>query len=179
MKKTLFVILLLLIVPASFAQFGQVDTSAGIADTIRIQKDSMSTKVDTVKKDTMAQYLQYLKYKAAKDSADKEVIYQGAKHSAEFPGETAAFRFFLEKNMQYPPAALANKIQGKVYVTFVVDKTGVIKYPKIHTSLGYGCDEEALRLVRKMPKWKPGIWYDEKPVHTWVTMAIPFVLPKQ
>jgi TonB family protein len=169
MKRTFFLILLVLIVPVSFAQFGQVDTSATIVDTV-------VSKVDTIRVDTTT--AQYLKYKAAKDSADKEIIYEGAHHSAEFPGGGPAFRYFLEKNMMYPPAAKANKIQGKVYVTFVVDKKGVIKYPKIQKSLGYGCDEEAIRLVKKMPKWEPGIWYDDQPIHTRVTMAIPFTLPK-
>ncbi len=151
------------------AQFGTVDTSAVTVDTLGSEVDAESVK------DTLAQSQ---RYKAVQDSIAKEKIYEGAQYSAEFPGGGPAFRYFIEKNMIYPPLAKANKIEGKVFVTFVVDKKGVVKHPAIHKSLGYGCDEEAIRLVKKMPKWKPGIWYDDNPVHTRVTTSIPFVLPK-
>ncbi len=175
--KYLFIILILLLSVAPVnAQFGDVDTSATLVDTSAT--DTMAAKVDTVILDSAA-LARLAKYKAAKDSADKEIIYEGAQHSAEFPGGGPAFRYFIEKNMIYPPAAKANKIEGKVFVSFVVDKKGVIKHVTLHKGLGYGCDEEAIRLAKKMPKWQPGIWYDDNPIHTRVTMSIPFVLPKE
>jgi len=137
------------------AQFGNVDTN--------------SVKVDTA--------AQTKRYNAIQDSIANEKIYDAAEYAPEYVGGGPAFGFFIEKNMIYPVQAIQNNIQGKVYVTFVVDKKGVVKDPKIHKSLGYGCDEEAIRLVKKMPKWKPGITYDQK-VNTRVTMAIPFVIKK-
>lgn len=151
------------------AQFGTVDTSATIVDTMVVADTVVAVDTTTA---------QWIRYKAIQDSTANEKIYEGAQHSAEFPGGGPAFRYFIEKNMSYPPLAKANNIEGKVFVTFVVDKKGVVKHPSIHKSLGYGCDEEAIRLVKKMPKWKPGIWYDDNPIHTRVTMSIPFVLPK-
>ena len=60
---------------------------------------------------------------------------------------------YLGKNIKYPTIA-KNNIQGRVYVTFVVDKDGKVKDAKCY--VGGGCDEEALRVVKNMPEWKPG-----------------------
>lgn len=175
MKYIILIVFLSFSFAGTYAQFGEVDTSATKIDTLNSEVDTLSA-VDTVPaKDTLAQWE---RHKAIQDSIANEKIYEGAQHTAEFPGGGPAFRYFIEKNMSYPPLAKANNIEGKVFVTFVVDKKGVVKHPTIHKSLGYGCDEEAIRLVKKMPKWKPGIWYDDNPVHTKVTMSIPFVLPK-
>src|SRR5688572_13476872 len=177
MKYIILILLLSFSFVGTYAQFAEVDTSSTIVDTLSSEVDTLSAvDVDTVVIDTTT--AQYIRYKAVQDSIANEKVYEGAQHAAEFPGGGPAFRYFIEKNMSYPPLAKANNIEGKVFVTFVVDKKGVVKHPVIHKSLGYGCDEEAIRLVKKMPKWKPGIWYDDNPVHTKVTMSIPFVLPK-
>ena len=73
-----------------------------------------------------------------------------------FPGGEAKLFEYLQKNIKYPPVARENGIQGRVYVTFVVDKEGKIRDAKILRGIGGGCDEEALRVVRAMPDWKAG-----------------------
>jgi protein TonB len=73
-----------------------------------------------------------------------------------FPGGEGKLFEYLQKNIKYPPVARENGIQGRVYVTFVVDKDGKIKDAKILRGIGGGCDEEALRVVRSMPQWKAG-----------------------
>ncbi len=73
-----------------------------------------------------------------------------------FPGGEAKLFEYLQKNIKYPPVARENGIQGRVYVTFVVDKEGKIRDAKILRGIGGGCDEEALRVVRTMPQWKAG-----------------------
>ncbi len=65
----------------------------------------------------------------------------------EYPGGKKAFREFIQKNLQYPAQALENKIEGRVYVRFRVDGNGKVVFAEITRSIGYGCDEEALRLV--------------------------------
>ena len=73
-----------------------------------------------------------------------------------FPGgEEELFRF-LGKNIKYPAMAKDAGIKGMVYVNFVVWIDGTIKDVKVLRGIGGGCDEEAMRVVKSMPKWKPG-----------------------
>ena len=58
--------------------------------------------------------------------------------------------------MKYPQMARESHIEGPVYIEFVVEKDGSISNTKLLRGIGGGCDEEALRVVRNMPKWKPG-----------------------
>ena len=74
----------------------------------------------------------------------------------EFPGGEDALYEFLAKNIKYPQYAKDNKIQGRVFVQFVVEKDGTITNPKVIRDIGGGCGEEALRVVKMMPKWEPG-----------------------
>ena len=74
----------------------------------------------------------------------------------EYPGGTQALYTFLAKNIKYPKTAKKNNVEGIVYVKFVVDENGNVKNPVIIRGIGAGCDEEVIRVVKKMPKWKPG-----------------------
>ena len=74
----------------------------------------------------------------------------------EFPGGQEALYKYLAENLHYPEQAKANKVQGKVYVSFTVKADGSIANAKVERGIGGGCDEEALRVVKAMPKWKPG-----------------------
>lgn len=75
----------------------------------------------------------------------------------QFPGGgEAALIKYLQSNIKYPAMARENGIEGIVYVTFVVDRDGKVKDAKILRGKGAGLDEEALRVVRSMPDWKPG-----------------------
>ncbi|UOQ55580.1 energy transducer TonB [Hymenobacter cellulosivorans] len=84
------------------------------------------------------------------------VIYHTAEEMPSFPGGEAAFTKFLRAKIQYPTTALNHGTSGKVHVSFVVDEQGHILDPKVVKGLGFGLDEEALRLVRIMPWWNPG-----------------------
>ena len=74
----------------------------------------------------------------------------------EFPGGMGELMKFLAKNIKYPPLAKESGIQGRVFINFVVEPTGAISNVKILRGIGGGCDEEAVRVVESMPKWKPG-----------------------
>ncbi len=63
---------------------------------------------------------------------------------------------WIAVNVRYPEAAKAAGLEGRVLVEFIVEKDGSLTDPKVLRSIGGGCDEEALRLVRTMPKWTPG-----------------------
>ncbi len=74
----------------------------------------------------------------------------------EFPGGEAARNEFLDKNMQYPTMAKEQGIQGKVWLSFIVDKFGNVSNVEVLRGIGGGCDEEAVRVVSMMPRWTPG-----------------------
>lgn len=74
----------------------------------------------------------------------------------EFPGGLSALYEFLKDNVNYPEFAKKVNIQGTVYVSFVVEKDGSVSNVEILRGIGGGCDEEAVRVVKSMPPWKPG-----------------------
>ncbi|MFN3529509.1 MAG: energy transducer TonB [Bacteroidia bacterium] len=73
-----------------------------------------------------------------------------------FPGGDQALLEYMAKNTKYPPLARENGLQGIVVVTFVVDEKGNINNVQVLRGIGGGCDEEAIRVVKSMPPWKPG-----------------------
>jgi protein TonB len=74
----------------------------------------------------------------------------------EFPGGTAEMYKYLSKNIKYPSAASRANVSGRVFMSFVVNTDGSIQDVSVLKGLGFGCDEEAIRVVKAMPKWKPG-----------------------
>ncbi len=94
----------------------------------------------------------------------------------EFPGGVEAMYKFLQENIKYPPLALENGIEGRVYVTFVVEEDGTITEPRVLRDIGGGCGREAIRVVKLMPKWKPGK-QSGKPVRVQYNLPINFTLP--
>jgi periplasmic protein TonB len=75
-----------------------------------------------------------------------------------FPGGEEKMMAFIKKNIRYPELERQAGISGTCYITFVVEKSGKIREAKILRGVpgGPGCDKEALRVINKMPKWKPG-----------------------
>jgi len=85
---------------------------------------------------------------------------------------------YLTKNLRFPKAAEEAKIKRIVFVSFLVLKDGTVAQPKLlKKKIGYGCDEEALRLVKAMPKWKPGK-KDGKLADIEVALPIQFIYKK-
>ncbi|UOQ75756.1 energy transducer TonB [Hymenobacter sp. 5516J-16] len=74
----------------------------------------------------------------------------------EFMGGDAALAKYFQRNLRYPPQALRAGIEGKVYMSFTVNSDGSITDVSVLKGLGYGTDEEASRVIRQMPAWKPG-----------------------
>jgi len=94
----------------------------------------------------------------------------------EFTGGHAAFVKYLNRNLRYPEAAVDRGIQGKVLVSFIIEKDGQLSNIKIIRGIGNGCEEEAIRVLEKSPKWKPGIQNKQK-VRVAYTLPINFSLP--
>lgn len=93
----------------------------------------------------------------------------------EFPGGDAALKSYLSRNIYYPAIAKENNIQGKVYCRFVVDKEGYVTNVNVVRGIGYGCDDEAVRVIKAMPRWKPGM-QNGKAVNVSYTLPIVFKL---
>ena len=104
---------------------------------------------------------------------DVDPIFTVVESMPEFPGGEAMLEKFLKDNLQYPELARIGGIQGKVYVTFVVDEKGNITDIRLLRGIGGGCDEEALRVVKLMPKWIPGK-QNGMPVRVIVTLPVKF-----
>ena len=110
-----------------------------------------------------------------KKTANDKVL-EKAEVMPEFPGGDQAMMDFVAKNVQYPQEARDKEISGRVLVGFIVEKDGSIADVKVVKGIGGGCDEEAVRVVKAMPKWKPG--KDKgKPVR--VSYMMPFTFKLQ
>lgn len=105
----------------------------------------------------------------------EEKIYTQVDEMPEFPGGPIALRNYLSNGTKYPEKATASKIQGKVFVYFVVDKDGSISDTRIMRGVHPLLDAEALRVVAMMPKWKVGR-LKGKPVKVTYTLPINFNL---
>lgn len=93
----------------------------------------------------------------------------------EFPGGISKLFRYISTNLRYPRQAQESNIQGKVFSTFIVEADGTISNIVIERSLGYGCDEEVIRLLKSMPKWKAGESKGQA-VRTQFRLPISFVL---
>jgi periplasmic protein TonB len=86
----------------------------------------------------------------------EEEIFTAVEQQAEFPGGTSAMYKYLGENIKYPAAAQRANVSGRVFVKFVVEKDGSIGNIEVQKGIGFGCDEEAIRVIKSMPKWNPG-----------------------
>ena len=93
----------------------------------------------------------------------------------EFPGGQRKLLRLIKKNINYPAKARVNKIEGRVYVSFVVERNGDINGIQVIRGIGGGCDEEAIRVLRTTAPWQPGT-IGGKPVRTAYTLPIKFKL---
>lgn len=107
-----------------------------------------------------------------KSTEDRFVI---AETPASFPGEKDAWYKFLRKNLKYPKRAQRAGIQGRVFLQFYVDANGNLSDIQVTRGIGGGCDEEAIRVLKKSPQWNPGLQRG-KPVKSPMAIYIIFKL---
>lgn len=106
---------------------------------------------------------------------EKDVPMIGAEHMPEFEGGDVGIFKFLKDNIHYPILAKEGGIQGTVHLKFVVGKNGKIRNVEILKGVNKLLDEEAIRVVKSMPDWKPGTQHG-KPVSVYYTLPIKFTL---
>ena len=104
-------------------------------------------------------------------TSKEDTVYQIVEEMPVFPGGEQAMMKFVAENINYPQEAKDKEIAGRVFVSFVVEKDGSVDEVKVMRGIGGGCDEEVVRVVKAMPKWKPGK-QEGKPVR--VNYMMPF-----
>ena len=102
-----------------------------------------------------AQYLQYYEEAEPGKEEDGEPIFTVVESMPQFPGGEAGLRKYLQQNLTYPSKARKAGVEGKVYVSFVVNSAGKVADVKIVKGIGEGCDEKAVQVMNNMPFWKP------------------------
>jgi protein TonB len=98
-----------------------------------------------------------------------------AEQMPQFEGGQEEMMKYLQKNLNYPPVARENGIEGRVVLQFVVGTDGKISQIEVLKKLGWGLEEEAVRVVKAMPPWRPGK-QNGKPVYVKFTLPIVFKL---
>ncbi|WP_184465066.1 M56 family metallopeptidase [Pedobacter sp. AK013] len=91
------------------------------------------------------------------ENTDKVYDFVSIEKQPEFPGGITKFYKYIGSNIKYPKLAQENNVQGKVFLSFVVEKDGSLTDIQIARGLGSGTDEEAIRVLKESPKWNPGI----------------------
>lgn len=109
------------------------------------------------------------------EESNEPVSFAAVEKLPKFPGGDEAFGRYLGKMIRYPPVAKENNLQGRVTVSFVVERDGKLTDIKVIRDIGGGCGEEAIRVLSKSPSWSPGI-QNGKPVRVAYTMPINFTL---
>lgn len=109
---------------------------------------------------------------------EPEKIFVAVEQPAEFPGGQAAMMKWLSNNIRYPEAAQQNGISGRVVVKFVVERDGSVSAPTIVKGVDRELDQEALRVVKRMPKWQPGK-NNGQPVRSYFNLPVTFRLQNQ
>jgi TonB family protein len=109
---------------------------------------------------------------APAETANPDARYEGKLYdlgsvetAPEYPGGSRALARYLGSALRYPVKARESKTQGKVYIGFIVEKNGTLTDFKVIKGIGNGCDEEAIRVLKLSPPWKPGL-AEGKPVRT-------------
>ena len=108
-------------------------------------------------------------------ASEQGQVYTAVEQPAEFPGGTSALMTWLGKNIAYPEAAQQNGISGRVVVKFIVEKDGSISGVSIVKGVDKDLDNEAIRVIKKMPKWQPGK-NGGKAVRSYFTLPVTFKL---
>jgi len=103
------------------------------------------------------------------------VVFTIVEQMPQYPGGQDGMMRYLGSNIKYPEEASEAGIEGVVYVTFVVEKDGAVGEARVLRGIGAGCDEEAVRVVRAMPKWEPGMQRG-KPVRVQYNLPIRYKL---
>ncbi len=125
-----------------------------VEDDIEVD-DEIDIDVEADENTEVQEYIAPVKVEE-EESAEEMQIFMVVESMPEYPGGEPALYKYLAENIKYPQMAKESGIQGRVFVTFVVERDGRVTDVRVLRGIGGGCDEEAIRVVQNMPKWTPG-----------------------
>jgi len=158
-------------VPPPPAAVTQSDILEIVDDDADVEEDIMASTEDQVEWVDLDE----IDYVEVEPEPEEEEIFMVVEDAPEFPGGTQALLDYLRKNIKYPAICRENNIQGRVLVSFVVNKDGAIVDPEVVKGVNPSLDKEALRVISGMPNWKPGSQRG-KPVRVKYTVPVNFRL---
>lgn len=150
----------------------QVTQIQVVEDDTEVEDIDINAEVD---QDEVIEEYVYEAPEIEEEEIVEEEVFLSVEENPEFPGGNAKLLEYVQKNLKYPMMARESDIQGKVYVGFVVEKDGSISNVRVLRGIGGGCDEEAVRVVQTLPKFKPGKQRGN-PVRVQYTLPIVFKL---
>jgi protein TonB len=149
----------------------QVTKITIVEDDVEVEDD---IQID-VEADATTEMAAYVPQEMGEEEIVEAEIFTVVESMPEFPGGMGKLMTYLATNIKYPPLAKESGIQGRVFINFVVEPDGKISQVKVLRGIGGGCDEEAVRVVQGMPKWKPGLQRG-KPVRVSYNLPVKFTL---
>jgi periplasmic protein TonB len=163
--------------PEAMAEKVKFTVPKVVEDTVEsglATQDDLSTKGNTEAPPDEEIKIEEVKEQVIQQEAPKE-IFTVVEEQPGYPGGDEARIRFLQENIKYPEEAKELGVQGKVFVTFVVEVDGSITDVRVLRGIGAGCDEEAIRVVKSMPRWVPGKQRGQ-PVRVQFNLPIKFTL---
>ena len=149
----------------------EVEVLNGVEDNVETESIEVNTEDDKAEEVVIAAPVE-----APVEEEEEEVVFVVVESMPEFPGGQQALFKYLSENVKYPVIAQENGIQGRVICQFVVNKDGSIVDVEVVRSGGDpSLDKEAIRVIKSMPKWKPGKQRG-KPVRVKYTVPVNFKL---
>ena len=134
-----------------------------------MEMPKQTTQLEIVQDDVEVEYIninaeieqnevveEYVAPEIEEEEVVEQEIFQIVEEMPAFPGGEQKLMEYVGKNIKYPQIARESGIQGRVFVGFVVEPDGSVSNVKLLRGIGGGCDEEAMRVIKNMPKWKPG-----------------------
>lgn len=107
-----------------------------------------------------------------------DTIFMVVEKMPKYPGGEQEMLTFILSNIVYPVDAYLNIIEGRVFIEFIVDTAGNLRDIKVIRGIGYGCDEEAMRVINLMPAWDPGEQRG-KPVNVKFSLPITYKISEE
>jgi periplasmic protein TonB len=150
-------------------------TVLNIVDNDAIVEDDLTIDAEADENTQMEEYKAVVATQSAEEEVAEAEIFTVVEEAPSYPGGDESRIRFLQENIKYPQMARESGIQGTVYVTFVVEKSGRVTDVKVLRGIGGGCDEEAIRVIQAMPPWNAGKQRG-KPVRVQFNMPIKFTL---
>lgn len=137
--------------PAPKPQVTQIQV---VEDDVEVE-DEIDINAEVSQEEVIEEY-DYQPQEIEEEQIVEAEIFIVVEEMPQFPGGDAKLYEYIQKNLKYPMMARESDIQGRVFVNFVVEPDGSISKVNVMRGIGGGCDEEAVRVIESMPKWKPG-----------------------